>query len=401
VVDYYSELQPDPVDANTALLAQILVQLSTLSPQSTPSIAGLADLASDTTFIPSRSAVYINALWFLSLTLSLLTAVAGLLIRQWLTANPLHSGTGVRARVRARQRRHTALVKWRVAHVVALLPILLQVSVALFLAGLVQLLWTLNTIVAILVTIPVVLATTALSSTLILPAFSDDCPYRSPLSDEVTKIVKWTNATLKRWPRRANINLPVTSSKKHKFDFTDKDQVTSANVDKEALAWTQDIVTDFDLVKNIIPCLADLDREAVVTWVAQERNVSVPKLLDRIREDKWRLETTGGDPAGRELLLTVLLEAIKDRADDTSRFGVSQMDMIGLFAHLVDEVSVPSLAIRQRCLEDLLSPLQEVVMRSHHSKSLARLIYLSVESAESRLDGGLPSCKSKSNVLGS
>jgi hypothetical protein len=368
VVQFYNLLQPDPSALSTALLAQVSIQLAALSPNATLPIPNLPELAANPPFAPTRSAVCINALWFLSLTLSLLTAVAGLLVRQWLTPGPRAAGTAVRPRVRARQRQHAAFAKWKVPAVVAALPALLQLSVALFLTGLVELLWTLHPVVAAVVSLPVLAAAVGLTLTVVLPGFSEDCPYHLPATEHISAWIK----RVQSWARvRSKLGLPMASlycqTVEEKADATEM-------LDKDALAWTQGAVSDPALVAALVPCLGDLDREGVFLWVAQERAVSIPRLLRRIREDTWQ----PGGAGVSEALLGAALDAVRDDTDDTTRFGASRMDVLGLLAHLAEEAGPLSLVLLRRVVDDLLPILDAAEARTHHASRLARLVYTAV-----------------------
>ncbi|KAF9042763.1 hypothetical protein BDZ89DRAFT_943893, partial [Hymenopellis radicata] len=88
------------------------------------------------TFRPDSITVWVNGLWVVSLTASLVVALSAVLVKQWLhhyTSIP--SGTPG-ARSHLRQYRFIGLQKWRVSIIIGLLPIVMHTSLALFLAGL-------------------------------------------------------------------------------------------------------------------------------------------------------------------------------------------------------------------------------------------------------------------------
>ncbi|KAI0260428.1 hypothetical protein BC834DRAFT_831848, partial [Gloeopeniophorella convolvens] len=81
ILSSYPLLQPDPDDVTHLLLAQISQQLSGASNNLTiPSVSTIIDQNS---FRPSTSAVALNCIWFLSLTLSLTAALGATLLHQW------------------------------------------------------------------------------------------------------------------------------------------------------------------------------------------------------------------------------------------------------------------------------------------------------------------------------
>lgn len=127
-----------------------------------------------------RWAVILNVLWFSSLIFSLSAASLGILVKQWL--NEYIDGlSGSSPQIaRLRQYRLNNLQKWRVGTIVALLPILLQIALLLFFAGLLVLLYHLNNVVAISSSALISLFLVVNLGTALLPAFKADCCYLSP-----------------------------------------------------------------------------------------------------------------------------------------------------------------------------------------------------------------------------
>ncbi|KAF9031088.1 hypothetical protein BDZ89DRAFT_949035, partial [Hymenopellis radicata] len=87
-------------------------------------------------FEPDAIDVWINGLWVISLTTSLVVALAVVLVKQWLHRYmTFPSGTpGLRSHVR--QFRFMGLEKWRVLIIIGMLPIIMHISLMLFFAGL-------------------------------------------------------------------------------------------------------------------------------------------------------------------------------------------------------------------------------------------------------------------------
>ncbi|KAH9831819.1 uncharacterized protein C8Q71DRAFT_714794, partial [Rhodofomes roseus] len=129
-------------------------------------------------------AIAINALWFVALVFSITSASLGISVKQWLAHYiPSESDIGdARLRLHIWRLRSRGLARWHVPEIIGLLPLLLQVALALFLVGLVLFLWTLNGAIAYLmmVLISVLLAFTA--ATALIPLVEIDCPFKSPVS---------------------------------------------------------------------------------------------------------------------------------------------------------------------------------------------------------------------------
>ncbi|KAF9257019.1 hypothetical protein L218DRAFT_880472, partial [Marasmius fiardii PR-910] len=83
----------------------------------------------------------INTFWFLSLILALIDALFGLLCKQWLREHHRQINTRTPSQALAlRWMRNQNFESWHVAKILALLPLLLELALFLFLAGLLELL---------------------------------------------------------------------------------------------------------------------------------------------------------------------------------------------------------------------------------------------------------------------
>ncbi|KAL1945558.1 hypothetical protein VTO73DRAFT_2409 [Trametes versicolor] len=183
-VQSYLLLQPPAPDPSIAVLQQISSQLASFSihppfvNSTQPSSATRAN-ANTAPPVP-RWAVWLNALWFSGLILSLSSASVGIMVKQWL--NEYSSGASGTSRpvARVRQYRLNNLRTWRVEDIIGAIPILLQLALALFLSGMLILLWTLHdTVAAIASTLVGLLAVFTVVTTL-LPLFNHKCSYLTP-----------------------------------------------------------------------------------------------------------------------------------------------------------------------------------------------------------------------------
>ena len=181
----YLLLQPDAPDPTIVALQAISIQLSSFATQgqffnSTSPAFSLASIPPAPS--PQLWAVWLNIVWFSSLILSLAAAVIGITVKQWI--HEYLSGLWGTSReiARLREYRLQGLTKWRVDMVVAVLPLLLQVALGLFLAGLLILLWNLHHTVACVAS--ALVGTLVLFSvcTTVLPLLQPDCAYLSPQS---------------------------------------------------------------------------------------------------------------------------------------------------------------------------------------------------------------------------
>ncbi|EIW62046.1 uncharacterized protein TRAVEDRAFT_91546, partial [Trametes versicolor FP-101664 SS1] len=150
-VQSYVLLQPTPQDPTLLALQQISAQLGSFS-TNPPFINSTQPAFQQTDTAPPpvpRAAVWLNALWFSSLILSLSSASVGIMVKQWINEyNGGISSGNSRKTAQLRQYRLNGLIAWRVRDIVMVIPVLLQLALALFLAGMLILLWTLDPTVA-------------------------------------------------------------------------------------------------------------------------------------------------------------------------------------------------------------------------------------------------------------
>ncbi|KAL1943711.1 hypothetical protein VTO73DRAFT_4156 [Trametes versicolor] len=197
-VESYKLLQLPPPDDTAITLQCISTQLQsfTISPpfvNATHSVP--SDVASTCLGTPSfvpEYAVKLNTLWFSGLILSLASTVIGILAKQWIGeySNGL-TGTSVKAALR-RQYRLNNLIKWRVGHIIALIPILLLISLTLFLAGILVLVWQLHPSVARVASVLVAIVVGSTTAVTLLPLCMRDCAYISPQTRLL--LFLWPNA---------------------------------------------------------------------------------------------------------------------------------------------------------------------------------------------------------------
>lgn len=164
-------LQQDNTQVTADLLLQISAQLADNSRQ---------NIAQLPTFEAATVDVAINVLWFLSLVLSLASALFGMIVKRWLREYTAWQTESLPEAICLRQVRYKAFLRWKVPLIVALLPGLLEMALVMFMAGIVIMLWTLNSILAAIISLASALFLIIAFSVVLIPAFFHHCPYRSP-----------------------------------------------------------------------------------------------------------------------------------------------------------------------------------------------------------------------------
>ncbi|KAG6846081.1 hypothetical protein H0H87_006445 [Tephrocybe sp. NHM501043] len=151
------------------------------------------DILDPGTFVPPTSTIVCNTLWFLSLSFSLVCALSATLVEQWardyLQATESRHAPHERARICSYLYR--GLEKFKMASLVEVIPMLLHVSLLLFFAGLVIFLQPVNTAISYIVLAVLVTCVMFYGLATILPIIQFDCPYHTPLSHVLWKIMKF------------------------------------------------------------------------------------------------------------------------------------------------------------------------------------------------------------------
>lgn len=187
LIDSYKNLQLDSGDEIVFLLRQSISQNYTIS----------GTFLNSTTPYPSQYpfevplwAIRVNGLWFASLVCSLATASIGMLVKQWLREFLAVGWISPRERLRARQYRAPALDTWLIQEIAAFLPILLQISLALFFVGLCFFTAAINEQIN-LSTLPLVCAWAFfVVITTLAPLLSPRCPFKTPLLKYLTRTLR-------------------------------------------------------------------------------------------------------------------------------------------------------------------------------------------------------------------
>ena len=174
------DIRQNPQDTSNFYLANIYQTLavpdrSTISP-SLPS--------SPPPFSPPNYAVWVNALWFLSLVISLTCALLATFLQQWarryLKVTQSRYSPHKRARIRAFFAE--GVEKCLLPRAVETLPILLHISLFLFFSGLVVFLLNINITIFTLVLSWVGMCTALYGCITLMPIFRHDSPYYTSLS---------------------------------------------------------------------------------------------------------------------------------------------------------------------------------------------------------------------------
>jgi hypothetical protein len=185
-------LQPGPQEISAFYLKNIyhLLANTTTSQPIVPPIP-----SDPPKFSPPKSAVFVNSLWFLSLVMSPTGALLAVFIQQW-ARSYLHATQGRHSpkdRARIRTFHVEGLEKFHLHWVTRAVPILIHGSLFLFFSGLPIFLFNLNRTVFNVVVTWLGLCVAGYACITLMPFFTQNSPYYSPLSSStwwcVTKTI--------------------------------------------------------------------------------------------------------------------------------------------------------------------------------------------------------------------
>ena len=176
-VEGYKKLSPDSGDTTTSLLSQLSQQLTGFQNNTYPRPKDAA------AFSPSVAILFVNAFWFLSLVIAIVSAFYVMLVQQWIRRYNQTLAELAKDQDRVRSCLFIGTQKYKMAHAIGLIPLPLHISVFLFFSGLIVFLFTISRIMAIVLSVAVAFIVSLYLLLTILPVTDDICPYFTPMSD--------------------------------------------------------------------------------------------------------------------------------------------------------------------------------------------------------------------------
>ncbi|THH32247.1 hypothetical protein EUX98_g1952 [Antrodiella citrinella] len=372
IVEIYKQLQPDPATLTVEILQQISVIL--VSRDTSQNVTNQDLLPASTASPPPSWAIRVNTVWFTALVFSLIAALIGIIAKQWLRGYITGMSTSSRESVRLRQYRHDGLVRWRVAEIIGVLPVLLQIALVLFLYGLLELLWTLDNTVASVVTVVTVISLSFYFSTIVAPAFSPNNPFKSPQS--------WTHVSIITGENIGIYESIPGSWREREVKYMRQE---AGNLDLRALSRTyKHCLPDEDFLDVLFPCANDLEPSAAVLlaieFLTRRAECSLAVLLDSIRGKSPRLVVEKfilrAGARGTHRLLNMLLDVLPRMLHDVERLKITQLDVLTIVRKLLttDELALCEMACHRRAL-DTLSSLVDERCTEHVQRAALHLLW--------------------------
>ncbi|QRV94411.1 transmembrane protein [Ceratobasidium sp. AG-Ba] len=182
--------QPDPVETSSQTLSTISLTLLAIANSHSGSPLNLT-IPEPAPFVVPTALLFVNVLWFLSLSLSVAVSLLAMLGKDWarkyiadLTGQPYQQA-------QKRQQRWESLEEWKLPAIIMFLPMLLHFALLIFAVGLTIYLWTIHLGTAIPVLLITALALLAYTLSTILPVAYESCPYQTPVSKPLTALIQY------------------------------------------------------------------------------------------------------------------------------------------------------------------------------------------------------------------
>ncbi|KAF8079048.1 hypothetical protein FPV67DRAFT_1467319 [Lyophyllum atratum] len=340
IIESYKTLSPSSEGTTNALLAQISQQLTAISNSSaefnTAPFTPGTFISSP--FVPSRSALICNVLWFLSLGFSLACALSATLVEQWvrnyLRATESRPNPHERARMCAYL--YQGLEKFKMAALVEAIPMLLHVSLLLFFAGLVEFLRPVNSAISYLTLGMLVTCIMLYALATIIPVFRRDCPYQTPLSGVWWKIMKLLRVLRRNDPLGPRILVSGTMAQTREVEAIEISPERDQR-DFSAMSWTLKNLrheSEFEEFVEVIPrTVAGFDYSAklLLHRLLYHDDLSV-RLGHRI--PRLLISCTGG----------VLDPVVGQKRAGTSLAAIWSLSMMAVHTDSSDSMSSPILS---------------------------------------------------------
>ncbi|KAJ7105628.1 hypothetical protein C8R44DRAFT_330014 [Mycena epipterygia] len=261
LIESYKTLNRDSGDVTVQLLSQISQQLAASADGSIFSIP----TAPPSSFTPSPSSLVCNALWFLSLGLSLTCALVATLLEQWardfLHRSEIRSAPVIRARIFSFL--YYGLKRFNMHMVVEVIPLLLHASLIFFFAGLVAFLIPVNIAMTVVAAAILALVAGVYCILTFLPLRYLDSPYRTPLSGIFWRLSRHVEIL---WHRRHS-DLESGAKADPTKDETVVEAISRqamapsdqrAARDERALIWTVKSLSDDEELEPFVEAIPDI-----------------------------------------------------------------------------------------------------------------------------------------------
>ncbi|KAG9125580.1 hypothetical protein FRC07_007013 [Ceratobasidium sp. 392] len=263
IIESLGDLKPDPAESSAQtllLMSKTLTALANGQPAPSPT-DGESDPAS---FSPPRSAVIVNVLWLLSLSLSVAVSLIAMLAKDWCYKFMSGRSGQIYAQARRRQQKWNEMERWKMAQVLEHLPGMMHLALltidqalVLFAAGLCVYLWDINVKAAIPVLVVTTLAFLTYGFATIMPLVVEFCPYTTPLAVVIRNIRKSVSPLPIRYQTIfGTILVPDNARRNDNLEASENKPAPADNVTSQMIAWMLTNCEDSRSVDIVLQALA-------------------------------------------------------------------------------------------------------------------------------------------------
>ncbi|KAG9085531.1 hypothetical protein FS749_004351 [Ceratobasidium sp. UAMH 11750] len=165
-------------------MSQMLAAIANNQPVMSP----LPDTLGSLAFSPSQTAVVVNILWFLSLSLSVAVSLIAMLAKEWCYKFMSSRSGPSYEQARRRQRKWNGMERWKMKKALIYLPAMMHLALLLFALGLCLYLWDVNKRIALPVIVVTGSAMLVYTCATVFPALDRFCPYSTPAAEILTDL---------------------------------------------------------------------------------------------------------------------------------------------------------------------------------------------------------------------
>jgi hypothetical protein len=181
IIESMKLLQEDPAETTRDILLIISQQIanSSLPPYQSAN------------YQTPQYAVVVNGLFFVSLSCGLVVALVAVLALQWVANYDIGLNTSSpRKRALQRHLRWSGIEKWKMAEIIAFLPLLIFISLFLFFIGIADWLWHMNRAISGIVVGGIGVGCLLYTITTLISAVAIDAPFRTPVSKGLSLLLR-------------------------------------------------------------------------------------------------------------------------------------------------------------------------------------------------------------------
>ncbi|KAG6827746.1 hypothetical protein H0H87_003712 [Tephrocybe sp. NHM501043] len=271
IIESYKQLSQDSGDL-TASLLQDLLAVQIAAAQAAPNRnVSLPVLKSGSNFIPARTSVAVNILWFLSLACSLGAALCIILVQEWIRdyLQRVQRYSQPHRRARFRGVLFSGIQRWKFENVVEVVPTMLHLSLFLFFIGLCIFIGTINRAVMSAIVVVVILCLAFYCFATLAPLLDPASPYQTVISSIMWRLLQNTH-----WRHMHNGGGPpnpvTTDLAMARADMAGKPSrvADSALSNREAVHWVLRETVDDQELENLAASIPGLlsGHPGIIFW---------------------------------------------------------------------------------------------------------------------------------------